>query len=123
VLSDGIRFLCHSLGFRATTKEEVIKGTVYYRTYISGSVEEIPTLLPRKKATERKQVKDHCRWDIEVTPLGKGDYYGFELEGKDRLFLLGDFTVTHNTTTALYTTAYQLYILSCYKSPHNVPDG
>lgn len=120
VLSDGIRFLCHSLGFRATTKEEVIKGTAYYRTYISGSVEEIPTLLPRKKATERKQVKDPCRWDIEVTPLGKGDYYGFELEGKDRLFLLGDFTVTHNTTTALYTTAYQLYVLSCYKSPHTM---
>lgn len=31
---------------------------------------------------------------------GMGDYYGFTLSGTDKLFLLGDFTVTHNTTTA-----------------------
>jgi superfamily II DNA or RNA helicase len=34
---------------------------------------------------------------ITVTPIGPGDYYGFEIDGPDRLFLLGDFTVTHNT--------------------------
>jgi len=31
-----------------------------------------------------------------VTPLGTEDYYGFSLDGDGR-FLLGDFTVTHNT--------------------------
>jgi hypothetical protein len=39
---------------------------------------------------------------LRVTPLGEGRYVGFELDG-NRRFLLGDFTVTHNTSTALYT--------------------
>lgn len=33
---------------------------------------------------------------ISVEPIGVGEYFGFEIDG-DRLFLLGDFTVTHNT--------------------------
>lgn len=33
---------------------------------------------------------------VTVEPIGPGDYYGFEIDG-DRLFMLGDFTVTHNT--------------------------
>lgn len=33
---------------------------------------------------------------IEVIPQGEGDYYGFSISG-NRRFLLGDFTVTHNT--------------------------
>jgi hypothetical protein len=37
---------------------------------------------------------------ISVEPLEEGDYYGFEIDG-DHLFLLGDFTVTHNTYLAL----------------------
>ena len=35
--------------------------------------------------------------DIAVEPIGMGDYYGFELIGPDRLFLLADLTVVHNT--------------------------
>lgn len=31
-----------------------------------------------------------------VNSIGEGDYYGFTLDG-DHLFMLGDFTVTHNT--------------------------
>lgn len=37
--------------------------------------------------------------DITVESQGVGDYYGFTLDGNSR-FLLGDFTVTHNTTVA-----------------------
>lgn len=33
---------------------------------------------------------------VYVTKLDIGDYYGFQIDG-DHLFLLGDFTVTHNT--------------------------
>lgn len=36
-------------------------------------------------------------YDISITRLGMGKYYGFEIDGNKR-FLLGDFTVTHNTT-------------------------
>jgi superfamily II DNA or RNA helicase len=39
---------------------------------------------------------------IRVEELSEGDYYGFELDGSNRRFLLGDFTVTHNTVCALY---------------------
>lgn len=38
---------------------------------------------------------------ITVEPIGEGDYYGFEIDG-DHLFMLGDFTVTHNTYTFSY---------------------
>ena len=35
--------------------------------------------------------------DISIEPLGVDNYYGFEVDGNHR-FLLGDFTVTHNST-------------------------
>jgi hypothetical protein len=38
---------------------------------------------------------------IEVEPIGVGEYFGFEIDG-DHLFMLGDFTVTHNTTLAVH---------------------
>ncbi len=34
--------------------------------------------------------------DFTLEPIGEGDYFGFTLDGDGR-FLLGDFTVTHNT--------------------------
>ena len=37
---------------------------------------------------------------ISITKKGVDDYYGFEIDG-NRRFLLGDFTVTHNTVMAL----------------------
>ncbi len=38
-------------------------------------------------------------YDIQVEVQQEGNYFGFEITG-DRLFLLGDFTVTHNTRLA-----------------------
>jgi Type III restriction enzyme, res subunit len=38
---------------------------------------------------------------LAIVSKGSGAYYGFELDGNGR-FALGDFTVTHNTTMALY---------------------
>ena len=40
-------------------------------------------------------------YKINVIPLDVDDYYGFEIDGNKR-FLLGDFTVTHNTMLAIY---------------------
>ena len=37
---------------------------------------------------------------ITITPVGHGDYYGFEIDGNRRL-LMGGFTVAHNTCTAI----------------------
>jgi hypothetical protein len=34
---------------------------------------------------------------LSYKPIGQGDYYGFEIDGNKR-FVLGDYTITHNTT-------------------------
>jgi len=39
-------------------------------------------------------------YEIKVQELQEDDYYGFEIDG-NRRFVLGDFTVTHNTVMAL----------------------
>lgn len=102
-LANGVAFVARSLGFAAYVSE-CVKGIksldfsgVYYRISISGNLSAIPCRVERKRAKERSQVKNVLNTGIKVEPIGMGDYYGFALEGSDHLFLLGDFTVTHNT--------------------------
>ncbi|MFZ9320900.1 MAG: Hint domain-containing homing endonuclease, partial [Ilumatobacteraceae bacterium] len=110
VLADGILFLARSLGFAAYLSKckkgcmykGVKKEGIYNRIHISGDIEEIPVILPRKKANKRGQIKDVLVTGITVNSIGKGQYYGFTLDGNNR-YLLGDFTVTHNTCSAIAT--------------------
>ncbi|MDD4930920.1 MAG: SNF2-related protein [Candidatus Colwellbacteria bacterium] len=102
-LAENIVYLCRSLGFNTqetiVQKECVNNGVwnFYHRIVFSGQgMEDIPTILPRKKFSERMQVKDALVTSIDVEHVGYGDYVGFVIDG-DRRFLLGDFTVTHNT--------------------------
>lgn len=129
-LSDDISFLARSLGFRVTRATFFMNGTTvcepdhenattYYRMGISGNTDQIPFKVSRRIPTKRKQKKNVNRWGITLESQGIGDYYGITLEGKDRLFLLDDFTVVHNTTRAVIVTAYTLYQLSCYDNPQN----
>ena len=112
-LTDDIEYLLRSLGARVTVKE-VQKGCNYQGEYkqglynrISFSVDfDIPVLIERKKGKPNPN-KDLLRNGIKVQSLGIGDYYGFELDGNHR-YLLGDFTATHNTLTAV--TATQCYL-------------
>jgi hypothetical protein len=72
-----------------------------FRITISGKgIEEIPTLIPRKKAVPRKQIKDVLVTGIKIEYANEDDYYGFMLDGNCR-YLMGDFTVTHNTCTSI----------------------
>lgn len=101
ILSEDILYLCRSLGFAAykTTSTKYCQtgeGGQYHRITISGNVSRIPTRLTRKQAGPRQQVKDVLVTGIKVEPIGVDNYYGFEIDGNHR-FLLGDFTVTHNT--------------------------
>uniref|UniRef100_A0A6C0B8X4 DOD-type homing endonuclease domain-containing protein n=1 Tax=viral metagenome TaxID=1070528 RepID=A0A6C0B8X4_9ZZZZ len=108
-LADDIVFMCRSLGFSAYLKScekscmykgEKKTGT-YYRISISGdNLYEIPVKIERKKLEPRIQKKNVLVTGIEVKHVGRGDYYGFTLNGNNR-YLLGDFTVTHNTCTAI----------------------
>lgn len=71
---DDILFIARSLGYRAKLKENNIH--IYYSSDTS------------------------LKYEIKVVKLKVDDYYGFEIDG-NRRFVLGDFTVTHNTVIAL----------------------
>ncbi len=106
-LAEDFAFLCRSLGFAtylsSCTKFCVYKNEVregkYYRVNISGDTYKIPCKVERKKAAIRLQKKDPLVTGFTLEELPEDDYYGFEIFGPDRLFLLGDFTVTHNSYT------------------------
>jgi len=105
-LRDDILFIARSLGFRATwsretgsTKSINFVGN-YYRIAISGNVDEIPCRVSGKRAKPRRQKRDVLKTGFSIKPVGTGEYYGFTISG-DGLFLLGDFTVTHNTIIML----------------------
>ncbi len=90
--------IAKSLGLQAVLSTRKVKGYTedYYTLTIAGSVDQIPTRLERKKADPRQQKKDATRTGFTVTAIGEGEYYGFELDGDGR-FLLGDYTVNHNS--------------------------
>jgi len=101
-LIDDVIFIARSLGFCASKKpkrKECCNNGVwgdYWQCIIGGSLDEIPCRVKHKQAPSRVRQKNPLLCGISVEPLGPGDYYGFTLDG-DHRFLLGDFTVTHNT--------------------------
>ena len=103
-----IAFIARSLGLAVNQKEcqKSIKSIgftgTYYRVIISGDTEKVPTRVARKQCNPRKQIKNALNTGIKVESVGIDDYYGFALEGPDRLYLMGDFTVTHNTQLAVH---------------------
>jgi len=105
-LKDDILFLGRSLGFYCTAKleEKGIKSInfkgMYWRIRICGYNYLIPTKLDRKKAYKHKKKYRPELSKIEISYSGKDNYYGFELDN-DGLFLLRDFTVTHNSSFSL----------------------
>lgn len=104
--AEGVAFLARSLGFKVviTPKHNKKYNRTYHRIGISGDVSTIPVRVPRKKAAPRRQKKDPCRTGFKIDPAGKDFFVGIELDGDGR-FLLGDFTVTHNTLIAAMVAA------------------
>ena len=109
ILAEDIVFLCRSLGYATYMKECekscTYKGEkktgLYYRITINGdNLTEIPVKIERKKLQKRLQKKDVLVTGIKINHIGKGNYYGFTLDGNNR-YLIGDFTVTHNTCSAI----------------------
>lgn len=107
VLADDILFVARSLGFSANMKEcekscmykNEKRTETYHRIHISGdNLSAIPVKCPQKMAiSERVINKDSMVMGITIEPRGWGKYYGFELDNNHK-YLLGDFTVTHNTS-------------------------
>jgi replicative DNA helicase/ribosomal protein L37E len=98
-LADDICFVARSLGIAAYKKDKFVNGVNYYRVTLSGDLSELPT--KRLKFSPRKQIKSVLVTGFSVKYIGEGEYRGIALDG-DHLFLLGDFTVTHNTELMRY---------------------
>ncbi|AMJ66269.1 replicative DNA helicase [Hymenobacter sp. PAMC 26628] len=101
-LARQIKFLCDSLGFRTslTKKQAVITRIGYacdvWRVRVYGDINKVPVRVARKKANPWASAVDWRMTGITVEFDKVDDYYGFEIDG-NRLFLLQDLTVTHNT--------------------------
>lgn len=101
--AESLMFVARSVGLHATLRTKLSRASkedrykLYHRITIWGNTEMIPVRVERRKVTMPAKRINHLINSIEVTAVGVGDYYGFEVSGPDRLFLLGDFTVTHNT--------------------------
>lgn len=105
-LKDGYLYLARSLGYHATAKRvfkratnSAHEGSWYWNVFIGAeAIGDVPCRLERKWV-EKKTVtpkRKGLQFGIRVEAIGEGEYAGFSLDG-DHLFLLADFTVTHNT--------------------------
>lgn len=116
-IADRMVFLVRSLGLYANAEKKYNYITVVFRINA-----EIPIISVHKKCrtTPRKnqfspkyedeysemqyavfeQLSDAGSYPIKIHCVGEDDYYGFEIDG-NRRFVLGDFTVTHNTVLTL----------------------
>lgn len=101
VLANDLAFVARSLGFAASIRE-CLKSAhashvgTYHRVSISGDISHIPCRIKRKQCGLRIQKKSVLRTGFKINKLGIEPFYGFTLDGDGR-YLLGDFTVTHNS--------------------------
>ncbi|PPK59371.1 replicative DNA helicase [Malaciobacter marinus] len=106
LLAKQIKYLCDTLGFRTSLikKEASIKKIDFvsdvYRVRIFGNIDIIPTKIERKKAKQWNCNRTWNQTGIKIEKDIVDEYYGFEIDG-NRLFLLEDMTVTHNTALVL----------------------
>lgn len=92
-LVDDICFLCNSLGFYASKSSQ--PKTFYFRIIISGDLSSIPVHNPRKKMSERKQIKNILHTGVAVKPLDDtNSCIELSIDGNGR-FVTSDFTVLH----------------------------
>ncbi|MBC7921731.1 MAG: replicative DNA helicase [Ferruginibacter sp.] len=101
-LARQIKFLGDTLGFRTSLKRKRASisrigfESEVFRVRLYGDLDRIPVRLAYKKALPWKSPVDWRMTGIQVEFDREDDYYGFEIDG-NRLFLLEDMTVTHNT--------------------------
>lgn len=100
-LADDVVFVCRSLGFFAQIgKTKVVKGESYYRIQISGDLNLIPTKVAIRQGRSRKQKKSVLVTGFSVEYLGRGEYFGFTLDG-NHLYCDNQFFIHHNSGKSL----------------------
>ena len=100
---EGAKFIADSLGFQTSIKNKKTSlthkgihktGTALVLSISGYGIEDIPTLLARKKCKSPINIGNN--WTkVTVEPYKVGEFYGFEIDGNN-LFVLPDFTVLHN---------------------------
>ncbi len=121
-LFEDIKFVTRSLMLSFSIRQSLTGGHYYIR--IRGFKDNLVDIIkPRIMTLNRQRIehkksligtykkklcndpKYHLLYRLNITedPAPEGDYFGFELDPRDtnRRFLLGDFTVTHNTVMGL----------------------
>lgn len=100
---DSARILAGSLGYVAKLTVRCRKTSTGKRSRlvtlkISGNdLGRIPSRIPRKQIlSKHARVGNPYTLGFEIKELGQGEFCGWQVDGNER-FLLGDFTITHNS--------------------------
>jgi len=118
-LAQNIVLISRSLGYKTNFRNKIATmkrkdGSVYscevYRISITPT-DIIPCKIERKKNKELSDFKNRSLTGISIEKDVVDNYYGFTLDG-DNLFLLEDFTVTHNSGKSLCAAHCGLKFLS-----------
>jgi superfamily II DNA or RNA helicase len=93
---NNIIFICRSVGLKIITNHNTNSITVY------GNINIIPCRI--FKNGYHKNNQPNLTYDIRIFKRDINKYYGFSIDDKEvnKRFVLGDMTVTHNTTISLY---------------------
>ena len=112
-VADDTLYLLRALGYKASMKQHNVypkkgnKTYIAYRIFAYGDFSVIPTKLSRKQyPSDIKHNPLHFNFD--VIPKGIGQYYGFTLDSDNKLFLLANCTVVHNTESISSFVGYLL---------------
>lgn len=97
-------FIAQSLGLRTsvnTNHDALETRTMLILAIFGAGIENIPTRLAHKKFPDGVVRKKNAHAvSFTVESVGKGEFCGWSVDGNER-FLLGDFTVTHNSRLLL----------------------
>lgn len=116
ILAEQYVRLLRSLGFRSGLAHHVTKCNgkecESYRVCAYGDFSVVPCKVARKQKKERAHLRENpLTFGFDLIPKGVGNYYGFTIDSEDHLFLLGDYTVTHNTETVALVNSGLMVIL------------
>lgn len=98
-IAHDIEFICRSIGL--TTLIKKVGNKNYIVSIFGDNLEYIPIKKNVNNILHYSKNQDTLLSEIEVLPVKEDNYYGFTLDGNHR-YLLGDFTVTHNTAMGIY---------------------
>lgn len=108
---EDITFIARSVGFVVKCRpiSSLFSNNGGFKLKIYGNFLQLPLKICKKSGSENKlseirtEYKNYLLEKIKIKYIGVDNYYGFMLSGNGR-YLLGDFTVTHNTCTTLTIT-------------------